>query len=98
MVQYSILLPTYNERENLPICVWLIDKYLRKEDYEVRKDRLGSGWGHRLRFCTGDHHRRRQSGWHVGRCEEAAGELGLILSVGSLGSGVGSTSRNVSPD
>ena len=21
---YSVLLPTYNERDNLPICVWLI--------------------------------------------------------------------------
>ncbi len=25
---YSILLPTYNERENLPIIVWLIIKYM----------------------------------------------------------------------
>lgn len=35
--KYSILLPTYNERENLPILVWLIDKYLSEADinYEV---------------------------------------------------------------
>ena len=35
--KYSILLPTYNERENLPLIVWLIDKYLdeAKLDYEV---------------------------------------------------------------
>lgn len=26
--KYSILLPTYNERENLPIIIWLIIKYL----------------------------------------------------------------------
>lgn len=26
--KYSILLPTYNERENLPIIVWLIVKYM----------------------------------------------------------------------
>ena len=26
--KYSILLPTYNERENLPIIVWLLVKYL----------------------------------------------------------------------
>lgn len=26
--KYSILLPTYNERENLPIIVWLIIKYM----------------------------------------------------------------------
>ena len=27
---YSIVLPTYNERENLPLCVWLIDKVFRE--------------------------------------------------------------------
>lgn len=26
--KYSILLPTYNEKENLPIIVWLLVKYL----------------------------------------------------------------------
>lgn len=35
--KYSILLPTYNEIENLPIIVWLIDKYMSesKIPYEV---------------------------------------------------------------
>ena len=34
--KYSILLPTYNERENLPIIVWLIIKYLDgKVPFEV---------------------------------------------------------------
>ncbi|KPJ04687.1 Dolichol-phosphate mannosyltransferase [Papilio xuthus] len=35
--KYSILLPTYNERENLPIIIWLIMKYLDNSgyDYEV---------------------------------------------------------------
>uniref|UniRef100_A0A0K0FY91 Dolichol-phosphate mannosyltransferase subunit 1 n=1 Tax=Strongyloides venezuelensis TaxID=75913 RepID=A0A0K0FY91_STRVS len=35
--QYSILLPTYNEIENLPICIWLIEKYMTeaKLNYEV---------------------------------------------------------------
>lgn len=34
---YSIILPTYNERENLPIIFYLIDKYLSeaKLNYEV---------------------------------------------------------------
>ncbi|VDN01644.1 unnamed protein product [Thelazia callipaeda] len=34
---YSILLPTYNEKENLPICVWLIEKYMKRTglSYEV---------------------------------------------------------------
>lgn len=32
--KYSILLPTYNEAENLPICVWLIQKYM-VSSYEV---------------------------------------------------------------
>lgn len=31
--KYSILLPTYNERENLPIIIWLIVKYM-DERYE----------------------------------------------------------------
>ena len=29
--KYSILLPTYNERENLPLIIWLIMKYLDGE-------------------------------------------------------------------
>ncbi|VDM57605.1 unnamed protein product [Angiostrongylus costaricensis] len=33
--KYTILLPTYNERENLPICVWLLEKYMKDKDYEV---------------------------------------------------------------
>ncbi|KAK6633005.1 dolichol-P-mannose synthesis [Polyplax serrata] len=35
--KYSILLPTYNERENLPIIIWLIVKYMDagKYDYEI---------------------------------------------------------------
>jgi dolichol-phosphate mannosyltransferase len=35
--KYSILLPTYNERENLPIIVWLLVKYLDESnlDYEI---------------------------------------------------------------
>lgn len=33
--QYSILLPTYNERENLPICIWLIEKALADIPHEV---------------------------------------------------------------
>ncbi|XP_063629007.1 dolichol-phosphate mannosyltransferase subunit 1 [Cydia splendana] len=32
--KYSILLPTYNERENLPIIIWLIMKYLEKSGYD----------------------------------------------------------------
>lgn len=35
--RYSVILPTYNERENLPICIYLIDKYFKKSGttYEV---------------------------------------------------------------
>lgn len=35
--KYSVLLPTYNERENLPIIIWLLCKYFdaSKEKYEV---------------------------------------------------------------
>uniref|UniRef100_T1JHY5 Dolichol-phosphate mannosyltransferase subunit 1 n=1 Tax=Strigamia maritima TaxID=126957 RepID=T1JHY5_STRMM len=35
--KYSILLPTYNEKENLPLIIWLIIKYLSKSghDFEI---------------------------------------------------------------
>lgn len=33
-MKLSIILPTYNERENLPIIVWLIHKYLDKNSYD----------------------------------------------------------------
>ncbi|VDP13616.1 unnamed protein product [Soboliphyme baturini] len=35
--KYSILLPTYNERQNIAICVWLIVKYMTENgfDFEV---------------------------------------------------------------
>ncbi|XP_012253643.2 dolichol-phosphate mannosyltransferase subunit 1 [Athalia rosae] len=35
--KYSILLPTYNERDNLPIIVWLIVKYMDRSEsaYEI---------------------------------------------------------------
>jgi dolichol-phosphate mannosyltransferase len=37
LMLYSVILPTYNERENLPIIFFLIDKYLSKAslEYEV---------------------------------------------------------------
>jgi len=33
-IKYSVLLPTYNERENLPIIVWLLVKYFTEADVE----------------------------------------------------------------
>jgi len=35
--KFSVLLPTYNERENLPIIIWLLCKYFKesKENYEI---------------------------------------------------------------
>ncbi|KAH8412860.1 hypothetical protein KR009_006344 [Drosophila setifemur] len=35
--KYSILLPTYNEKDNLPIIIWLIVKYMKSSgfNYEV---------------------------------------------------------------
>lgn len=32
--KYSVLLPTYNERENLPLIVWLLDKSFTENDLE----------------------------------------------------------------
>lgn len=34
-MKLSIILPTYNERENLPIITWLIFKYLNDVDFEI---------------------------------------------------------------
>lgn len=34
MTKYSILLPTYNEKENLPIIVWLIVKSMTESNYD----------------------------------------------------------------
>ncbi|XP_075585192.1 dolichyl-phosphate mannosyltransferase subunit 1 isoform X2 [Dermatophagoides farinae] len=34
-IDYTILLPTYNENENLPIIVWLIIKYVKDYRYEI---------------------------------------------------------------
>jgi len=33
-IEYSILLPTYNERDNLPLCVWLIEKHWGATPYK----------------------------------------------------------------
>lgn len=30
MTLYSIILPTYNEKENLPIITWIIDEVMNK--------------------------------------------------------------------
>uniref|UniRef100_A0A7S1U8A9 Dolichol-phosphate mannosyltransferase subunit 1 n=1 Tax=Phaeomonas parva TaxID=124430 RepID=A0A7S1U8A9_9STRA len=36
MATYSIILPTYNERDNLPLIVWLLEKHIGKTvDYEI---------------------------------------------------------------
>lgn len=32
--KYSILLPTYNERQNIPIIIWLIVKYMEASDLD----------------------------------------------------------------
>ncbi|XP_013097293.1 dolichol-phosphate mannosyltransferase subunit 1 [Stomoxys calcitrans] len=32
--KYSILLPTYNEKDNLPIIIWLIMKYMNASGYQ----------------------------------------------------------------
>ncbi|KAF7490425.1 putative dolichol-phosphate mannosyltransferase [Sarcoptes scabiei] len=34
-IDYTILLPTYQERENLPIIVWLLIKYLKNYRFEI---------------------------------------------------------------
>lgn len=33
--EYTILLPTYNERENIGLIIWLIFKYLRERQVGI---------------------------------------------------------------
>ncbi|KAF6728748.1 Dolichol-phosphate mannosyltransferase subunit 1 [Oryzias melastigma] len=58
--KYSILLPTYNERENLPLIVWLLVKYLGESgfNYEIIVIADGSPDG-TLGGCT------RKMSWRV---------------------------------
>ncbi|OIR56658.1 MAG: dolichol-phosphate mannosyltransferase, partial [Amphiamblys sp. WSBS2006] len=34
-MKYSIILPTYNEKENIAIVMWLIIDTMKKRDYEI---------------------------------------------------------------
>ena len=38
--KYTILLPTYNERENLPIVTWLIVKYMTERLVKYTYDKM----------------------------------------------------------
>ena len=40
--KYSVILPTYNERKNLPIIVWLLAKMFTKQCVSVL--RIGTRW------------------------------------------------------
>ena len=42
--KYSILLPTYNERENLPVMIWLINQTMTKHDYDFEVIIIGKIW------------------------------------------------------
>ena len=35
MVKYSIILPTYEERDNLPLIIWLIFDVAKKESLDI---------------------------------------------------------------
>ena len=64
---YSILLPTYNERENLPIILWLINDVMTKSDfaYEVIViGKLTSVAIHASRLRTRPPSRVLKSQWH----------------------------------
>lgn len=38
--KYSILLPTYNEKENLPLIVWLIIESFNKRFFKKKKIKI----------------------------------------------------------
>lgn len=71
---YSILLPTYNEIENLPICIYLIDKYLQNVHYEVGNLFRISHFGDYL----GDNYWWCEPGWNLDYCEKITSELILL--------------------
>uniref|UniRef100_A0A8C2I3M2 Dolichol-phosphate mannosyltransferase subunit 1 n=1 Tax=Cyprinus carpio TaxID=7962 RepID=A0A8C2I3M2_CYPCA len=48
--KYSVLLPTYNERENLPLIVWLLVKYFG----ERKKLGLGTAYIHGIQHASGN--------------------------------------------
>ena len=50
MAKYSILLPTYNERENLPIILWLINDVMTKSDFDYEVIVIGK-WTAFEFFC-----------------------------------------------
>ena len=55
--KYSVILPTYNERKNLPIIVWLLAKTFQEWYVEF----FSKGWLQHIfgqRFRLGSHHRR----------------------------------------
>ena len=35
MSQYSIIIPTFNEKKNIPILINKIKKFLKKKNYEI---------------------------------------------------------------
>nr|CAG4649590.1 EOG090X0B9X [Scapholeberis mucronata]SVE93809.1 EOG090X0B9X [Scapholeberis mucronata] len=49
--KYSVLLPTYNERENLPIIVWLLVKSFTERE---KKLGLGTAYIHGIKHATGN--------------------------------------------
>lgn len=53
--KYSILLPTYNERDNLPLITWLIH-----ETFKKRHDKKTQNSQQQPRARLGDHRHRRQ--------------------------------------
>uniref|UniRef100_A0A1I8F6U5 Dolichol-phosphate mannosyltransferase subunit 1 n=1 Tax=Macrostomum lignano TaxID=282301 RepID=A0A1I8F6U5_9PLAT len=53
---YSIILPTYNERDNLPLLVWMIDKYLAARPTSSTRS---SSWTTAARTAP----RRRPNSW-----------------------------------
>lgn len=76
--KYSVILPTYNERKNLPIIVWLLAKTF-KEQCVPRRCEACLIWRIDRGFQwtgMGDHYSRRcQSGRHAGSGETARWSL-----------------------
>ena len=49
---YSILLPTYNEKENLPIIIWLINESMTKSDFNYEVIIIGKSVPNPVQFLV----------------------------------------------
>lgn len=78
--KYSVILPTYNERKNLPVIVWLLAKTFESacallSCSSFDREKKGSHCGTQRNQLGNCHCRRCQSGWDPRNCQAACWNL-----------------------